>query len=125
LLFNFSFQLSAFSISALAFSHATARGRNQREAGRLDRARGGKWMIGQARQKPPAEEDEGCGLWGKRAGAAAVSGPVDVPPAAAAAASRSSDSTDSGGGVGSETEHTDRAEIRDGTQRAPPARKPP
>jgi hypothetical protein len=25
----------------------------------MDRERGGKWTIGQARQKPPAEEDEG------------------------------------------------------------------
>ena len=33
--FAFEFQLSAFLISAFAFSHATARGRNRREAGRL------------------------------------------------------------------------------------------
>jgi hypothetical protein len=25
----------------------------------MDRERGGKWTIGQARQKPPEEEDEG------------------------------------------------------------------
>jgi hypothetical protein len=51
-------------------------------------------MIGLAKQKPPEEGDEGLGLWGEKS---------------------------LGTGGGSETEHADRAEIPDRSQRAPQA----
>jgi hypothetical protein len=78
----------------------------------MDRERGGKWMIGRARRKPPEEGNERRGLWGKKsrdAGGVETGGCAD---------NGSGSSTDSGG---SERENVAPATIRNGTQRAPQA----
>ena len=78
-------------------------------------------MRGQARRKPPEEGDEGRGLWGKKNRGTGV-----VETGGCADSGSGSDSGSTGTGIsGSETEHADRAEIRDDSQRAPKAPKPP